>query len=142
MRKFSGNVLFLVASIALAVGTQATWCEVVNLFGGDAHHHVENGDSLCLTSHQLCDHGHQSDTSHEEERVPCSEESAFDFSDGQLPRSEAATISALVVDLPAWLDVRPPVARTIFEERAFPVPERSGHLPQQHSPSFTGCFLI
>ncbi len=141
MRKVSGRLLFLVASIALAIGSQATWCDVINLFGVDAHHHAETGRSLCVTSHDHFQHEGHCDHS-EEEPTPCSEDSAFDLMEAQLPKTEKSSGLMIVLVLPRWLEVQPIVPKGMLSTSFTLLPRKVDRPPQHSSPPFSGCFLI
>ena len=121
--KHFGQILLLLASLALLPGATTSSCAVAELFGLETHHHTTSDG-----------HSH----SHEE---PCNEGCLLDFGDVNSPQSDAEFVIAVseIPEFASGMQVNLPV---LASETEFAPPPRSDRPPKTFSPSFLGVFLI
>lgn len=121
--KHFGQVLLLLASLALLPGATTSSCAVAELFGVETHHHT--------TPDADCD-------SHE---TPCNEDCLLDFGDAKSPQSDAEFVIT-VSEMPEFAAIMQSALPALAVVTDCAPPPRSDCSPQTYSPSFLGVFLI
>lgn len=130
MLKPVGQILLLIASLALLPGTALSSCAVAEFLGAETHHHTG-----------LEDHGHGDCEGDPDHSTPCSEECSLDL-DEALPGKPLPSISAVLLsDAAPWsrISMSPPESERGLSPGAIP---RADHPPAWSTPPFSGVFRI
>lgn len=121
----------LLASLTIAIGANTSFCEFINLFGLDVHHHESSRHHHCAEAHD-----------HDSDRAPCPEECESDITDANIPKTVSFPVLVTETILPLWQDsfqIQKPF-RTEISDWGHCLSSRRP--PPAISPPVSGRFLI